>query len=359
MSDTLYARLNQPHRDNLIWLRLFAAVMVIYGHSYALSPQVPMQFDLIARALPGTYAGAFGVDLFFLLSGILITHSWSKTTDVWRFASARIRRIYPGLLVCTALSALVLGPLMSTLSVSQYFGNLQWLYYWLGNGTLYSMSYQLPGVFAANPYPIAVNGSLWSLKIEVMCYAAVLIAGLVVRQMARHGAQHIAQYRLLAKALLGILLVLCALALLSPPTGLFKFSPEVPRAVGYFALGAALSVNAQHIRLSVRWWLIVLPLAWVAANYLDPNQLPAAVARACFLTAFLMLCGYCLKPLRPPVFGDASYGLYLYGFPVQQSLMQLFPQWSPLQLTFPSAALALLCGIASFHLVEQRFLKRS
>ncbi len=346
MPASLYDRLNQPHQDNLIWLRLFAAAMVIYGHSYALSPQSPMQFDLIARAIPGTYAGAFGVDLFFLLSGILITHSWFKTNSSTRFASARIRRIFPGLVVCVVLSATVLGPLMSELDIAHYFADGRWLRYWLGNGSLLDMNYELPGVFLANPYPRVVNGSLWSLKVEVLCYAAVLVAGLVLQRIA------------VPRAAQSLALFMSVLFLLSPLMRQLPLSAEVPRAAAYFALGALLSINAKHITLNGAVWSAILVLAWSGANYLDPNQLPAACARAFALASFLMLCGYCIKPWSPPVFGDASYGVYLYGFPIQQSLMQLFPTWGPLQLTFPSLALALACGIASFHWVEKRYLRR-
>lgn len=69
----------------------------------------------------------------------------------------------------TLLSALILGPVVTSLTLGAYFSNPEFFRYF-GNmiGWVY---YFLPGVFLDNPLPRTVNGQLWTLQPEFWCYA--------------------------------------------------------------------------------------------------------------------------------------------------------------------------------------------
>jgi peptidoglycan/LPS O-acetylase OafA/YrhL len=131
--------------NNFDFLRQFAAFCVIVGHSQSL-------------------VSTFGVQIFFAVSGFLVTESWLRGPKIGSFLKKRTSRIFPGLMVCILLTALVMGPLLTRLPVGEYFDHPGTLLY-LKNIFL-SPVYFLPGLFEGNTYPNAVNGSLWSLPVE-------------------------------------------------------------------------------------------------------------------------------------------------------------------------------------------------
>ncbi|ELW9531216.1 acyltransferase [Burkholderia cenocepacia] len=157
------------HKNNFDFLRLLAAFAVLYSHQHAL-----VGLPEPTLGLPDSL-GAFGVSIFFSISGYLIAQSWERDPNLLRFATKRVLRIWPALLVVTVLAAFVLGPIVSDLPVATYFQDpLVWKY--LDNLRL-RMTFQLPGVFTTNPFPNSVNGSTWTIPVEVRWYVYLSIAG--------------------------------------------------------------------------------------------------------------------------------------------------------------------------------------
>ena len=166
------------HKNLFDLLRLVAATMVLWSHAYALT----------GNPSPGWFGnalGTLGVKIFFIISGLMITRSWLDDPRLWAFTMRRVLRIMPGLILVVVVCAFVMGPLVTTLPVGEYFRSYGTRFY-LWNILLFPI-YNLPGVFAGNIYPIAVNGSLWSLPAEVCMY--ILTPLVLGRQpaMARAG----------------------------------------------------------------------------------------------------------------------------------------------------------------------------
>ena len=159
------------HHNNLTALRWFAACLVLYGHAFVF---LGLPEPLFLQWVP---MGPLGVYIFFAISGYLVAQSWQRDPNVPRFLAKRALRIFPGLLVCTLLSVLVLGPWLTTLDMATYWRNEHTRGYFT-NVALY-MTYHLPGVFAQNKLPHAVNGSLWSLPVEFFMYLLLAFLGLV------------------------------------------------------------------------------------------------------------------------------------------------------------------------------------
>ena len=111
------------------------------------------------------------VGVFFVISGYLISGSWERRPQLPRYLTNRVLRIIPGLFLVVVVSAFVLGPLVTTLAAGDYFTD-GGTYSYLRNAVLIP-NYALPGVFAGNPFPGAVNGSLWTLPAEFACYLVV------------------------------------------------------------------------------------------------------------------------------------------------------------------------------------------
>jgi peptidoglycan/LPS O-acetylase OafA/YrhL len=156
-------------RNGLDTLRLLAALMVMWGHAFALHG------DGIGY---GLHAERAGVGIFFLISGCLVTQSWGRDPNVLRFAARRALRIMPALVIVVALTDFVLGPFVTSLPTGDYLRDAgTWAY--LRWAVLIPGSFQLPGVFPHNPGSGVANGSLWTLPLEAFCYALVAAAGLL------------------------------------------------------------------------------------------------------------------------------------------------------------------------------------
>jgi peptidoglycan/LPS O-acetylase OafA/YrhL len=160
-------------RNHFHLIRLIAAWLVIWSHAWAITGTAGN--DHFARLTLSRSAGAFAVDVFFVISGFLVAASVQR--HPWReFLLARALRLYPALIVCVALTVVVLGPLLTT--APEYWSDPRtWRYLW-ANATLWRAEFWLPGVFETLPRT-AINGSLWTLPIEGRLYLALFLAALL------------------------------------------------------------------------------------------------------------------------------------------------------------------------------------
>ena len=320
--------------DNFLPLRHLAAWLVIYGHSYPLGNNVLEQKDVLHAWLPGFSISRCAVFLFFAISGYLLTSSLLRHPSVLRYAWHRVLRIYPAYLVCLLLCVLALGACFTTWPLADYFLAPETREHLHHNLIPTSFVWTLPGVFENNPYPGVVNGSLWSLGLEVRWYfwLGLLLALGVVRR------------RLVFTLVVGAWLLHTA----------WQTIQGVPDPLGYrvlaqtFLLGALAAQWGRHLRPSHLWAMAALVLLWLAraGDWLDLAMPLAAV----LLTLW---AAYRVPRLRWPGNRDYSYGIFLYGFPVQQAVMATWPLLSPLALCAVSTVLVLPCALASWHLIER------
>jgi peptidoglycan/LPS O-acetylase OafA/YrhL len=159
---------NMKHANSFDFARISAALLVLYSHAFA-----------IGGAPEPTIAGfcslgSLGLFIFFSISGYLVSMSWLSDGSGVRFAIRRALRIFPALTVVILLSTFVLGPIVTTVPMQVYLHHPA-TYRYLANIGLY-VSYYLPGSFEHVPIPNAVNGSLWSLPVEVLMY--IILGGL-------------------------------------------------------------------------------------------------------------------------------------------------------------------------------------
>ena len=328
-------------RNNFDALRMAAALMVLFSHSYVLSGREAAEFLARHTGLDGF--GGLGVSIFFVISGFLVTASFDRSGNAPAYFAFRLLRILPALAVATTLTALALGPAVTSLPTAAYLSDpAVWLYV-LRNVLLYPVTYLLPGVFADNPYPHAVNGSLWTLRLEFTCY--LLIPLLDWRRLLRPGVV----------AALSVLLAGAYLAMTwigperAPPMALLG-----ARFGFLFLAGAALYYRREAA------WLRRWPVpALAAAAFLVSAPFEPAAMLVTPLALPILVIAFALRPL-PGVsslsrYGDFSYGVYIYAFPVQQLWMQLL---GPERLgVWAFTGLTLLCVLplaaASWVLVEK------
>lgn len=321
-------------RDNNFQLiRLAAAAAVVFFHSYALT--IHWTDEPLWRLIPELNFAVLGVGSFFVISGFLVTQSWLSRSRVAPFVAARMLRIYPALIAAVVFTV-VLAWASSALDAASFFGNAQTLDYALHVTPAWEMRYRLPGAFAANPVPHDVNGSLWTLPVELRLYVAVLVAG-VAGLLAR---------RVLWLAVLSALFVLFVLR---PDWFPMPLDTVTRNLVLLFALGSLAYVWRSAIPVS-------LAIAGVAVLLVILN--PAGLARGALmlpLLAYLVLVAAYHPWLSWPAFnrvGDYSYGVYVYAFPIQQMLVERIPLIEPLPLFALALPLTLVVAAFSWHCVE-------
>lgn len=320
---------------NLETLRLIAASSVIFSHSFLIVDGNESREPL--HAATGAIVGALGVVVFFIISGMLVAQSFERTRNTLDYLWKRFLRIYPAYFV----SLIVVGLLIA-------------LPYWSGEPTLrtfvhYLFDFGRLHVFGVEPpvqfYPgwvgTVLNGSLWTIPIEVGCYIILATAGML--SLLRIGPM----------VILFVAGTVCLVfAKAQPETYLVNLAWGVPP----FAAGVLMYL--LHSRLSWRPRPVLLLLCAIllvvegGLHILDwAASLPIAVLILGLATTTRVALGSAAK------FGDFSYGTYLYGWPIEQVIRATFGTISPWLLTAIALPLAIAAGALSWHLVEKHALR--
>jgi peptidoglycan/LPS O-acetylase OafA/YrhL len=324
--------------NNFDILRLTAALAVIIGHAYAIAPQPPLQ-DGILTLTKIDFSGAMAVKFFFFLSGVLVTNSIISNPDPFHFLLKRACRIFPGLLVCLLVTVLVVGPLFTTLPLKEYFIASDTWKYLRHNFFLHDIVWRLPGVFESSD--VGINGSLWTLPFEALCYVylAVLYGSGLLKNKIVFNA---------------VFLVLICVALLSPAylPPYFAANPGSQPLVACFSTGALYAFNKDWIRIHVYYVI----LAWLFVYLLDKSPVyPFLFYGALFYTSlFAASRDFVVRRLHLPF--DASYGIYVYGYVIQQCVRHVLPDIGVHGNQLVSCLIAVPVGIASWYLVEKPFI---
>jgi peptidoglycan/LPS O-acetylase OafA/YrhL len=312
--------------NNFNALRFWAATAVVWAHSYPLSAGQPDPLDV----LTGHQAdiGAIAVAAFFAISGYLITQSYQRTQSPIRYSWARSLRIFPALIVVLFLTAFLLGPVVTQLPLREYFSDRHTYTYILKNIPVFQNQYNLPGVFAENPYPDSVNGSLWTLPPEFRCYVIILAIGM------------------LSLLRVSVILTTMALAIIAG-----KLAGTEWRLTLCFLSGSLFLLSGARPSKALSG---ICAVVLVGSIFVGMFKLALATAGA-YLVLSCGLAGF--KIPYPSRYGDLSYGIYIYAFPVQQTLAHLLgpvPWIIGLAISLP--IIFVLAGL-SWRLIEAPALK--
>ncbi|MFP3556262.1 acyltransferase [Paraburkholderia sp. SIMBA_049] len=329
MLDQLLRRGN----NNADLLRLIAATAVIWGHAYALVP-VPGVNEPLRNLLGFDYSGSLAVKFFFFLSGILVTNSWLTKPNAIRFASARLFRIFPLLIVSALITIVIMGPALTSLSAYEYFHHRSELRQVLFHPYI---EYVLPGVFGHALYP-QVNGSIWTIKYELMLYALLLGAGMC----------GLFRFRLAAAVVLVAVIVVCMIW----PNGITVIGlPNVNKGgqlPAFFAFGSLLALYKERVRIEGR---LCVGLAVLAFTVRHGSAFEYVFLPAFFITALWVMSLDMVKSIRLP--GDFSYGVYVFGWPVQNTFANIFPHSGIHGNQIMTFACAFLLAVGSWFLIEK------
>lgn len=323
-------------------LRLMLSIAVLVWHSFYVTvvPDSPPFTQVWTHPAVKPVLRAI-LPMFFFLGGFLVAGSAFRLRNTYNFLLFRFFRIVPALLVEVAFSAIILGALLTTLPLAEYFSHPQFWRYFLN--VVGFVQYQLPGVFKSNPNDI-VNVNLWTLPPDFHSYgvlAVLMFSGFLFSRKRFFGV-------FLAGS--AIFVALLFFRYNWGDSGRMFVAPVV--LVYAFMLGVFCYVYADRIPFNRTLGLLsALGLSLLAYKH----TLVLGVVAACYLTLVIGFTDLRNFPLVRH--GDYSYGVYLYGFPIQQAIWLFVPLgrewWFNFLLALPAT---FLFSVASWHWIEKPFL---
>jgi peptidoglycan/LPS O-acetylase OafA/YrhL len=341
LGDVAYSRDN-----NFNLIRLLAAYAVLFSHSFVLVTGKGSD-EPFMDTIPYSLAG-IAVDIFFVTSGFLITGSLLRRPGFFNYFKARVLRIYPALIVNNAIVVLIVAPLLTTLTLQEYFQHpTPWRYLW-ENSTLilHGMYHFLPGMFADNPFPDVINGSLWTLTYEMTSYIVIALFWAIAVLIFKSN-----------RKVMGFLVIALTVAALTlfymSKLGEIKFSQSY-RLYFFFFCGASMFMLKDYIALKHSYATIAAILVGITVflpDYFHFVYTP--------LLGYLTLyCAYVPggKVREFNKVGDYSYGVYIYAFITQQSLRYLYPEISIAEMVIYATLIVLPLSMLSWHLIEKKAL---
>lgn len=316
--------------NNFDFLRFAAAALIVFTHAYALR----LGYVGIENNDPIMLVAQAGLAALLVTSGYLIAMSWESTASALRFAWKRLLRVIPALALAVLITLFVVGPLLTSLPPEDYFAAL------FSPAALFTAPYfedgSVIGLFQENPWTY-VNGSLWTIPVEVFMYGVVALLG-TAGLLHRWGA-------------------IPALAAVNVLVWMYWFDdPRMAkvRFTLYFLIGAYLYIHRHRIpyRPVIAGALLLL----LVLSTMTPYPTVAGVIAIPYLTIYA-------AHLPIPYLGafgragDFSYGIYIYHYPVQQALIQITANALLLPALFGlSFAVTFALAFLSWHFVEKRAL---
>lgn len=336
------ATILDPRGNSFTLVRLMAALAVIVSHASEITSARGAPQPL--SGLTPYNLGQHAVNAFFVISGLTLAQSLAHKPDLTRFLAARVLRIFPALIVYGLVFSFIVGPFLTSLAWGDYFSDARTYLYPIASPFLFADAPPPPGLFETVPVAGIANEPLWTIRYELFAYLCLAL--------------------------------LAAVGLFPNPTGLLLSGLAV---FFYFVLIEAFPEVADSIvaleslaRFGFCFMIGVLAYAFRDRIVLSPALLTAFAALAWLLNdtvmaraAYLILVAYLVLVLGSGSYGaigrwtrsnDISYGTYLYGWPIQQTLMVAFPGMAASANMAAALMLAPIAGLLSWRFVERRTL---
>ena len=314
--------------NNFDIVRLVLAFVVVFVHCYDLSGHQPL-----LRLIPHLLNAHVAVQGFFAISGFLIFASYERCASLSEYYANRAWRILPGYWMATIFC----------LGIAFSMGHFHVWKFLLGNLTFANFIQPgIPGVFDSNPGSDAMNGALWTIKIEVMFYIAVPMIVWLCRRMQRD-------------AVLWTLFA-ASVAFRVIFQDYEKWTVQLPGQLSYFMIGAIIYYHLDFFQKQGKWMMLAAAVCYGLHSYTGwfwPR--PAAIA-ALTLGASLLL-----PQIKGPTrWGDFSYGTYILHWPIVQITVSfgLF-NVHPLGALILTVTIIAIAAVFSWFVVEKPSLAHS
>jgi peptidoglycan/LPS O-acetylase OafA/YrhL len=332
------------HTNNFDFLRVSLAIFVMIAHLVILTnsssfAEVVDIFDNMAE---------LAVDAFFIVSGFLIFMSFERSSSIKSYAIKRVQRIYPAYITVVLVTAFVLFSI-SNKSIDQYF-SIEWIKYLLSNASFLNFLHNwLPGVFENNALQ-AVNGALWTIKIEVMFYISVPLISIFILRRSRFKG-------LIAVYLFSVIYSITCfyLAQDNDKSIYMLLQRQLPGQLAFFISGAFLYYYFEEFKENIFIYLTLALFGIFISSFFKYSfifPISFAVVVIYFATILKYLGNWGKH-------GDFSYGIYIWHFPIIQTFITLgWFKSSPILAVIGSVFTVFIFAYISWNFVEKPFLRK-
>lgn len=324
--------------NNLSLIRFISAIFVIVCHAYPLS-QGKNFVDPLLEISNGTISfGSMAVAVFFISSGLLITKSIEKYNKAHIYFRARIIRIIPPLAFTTIISVIILGVFFSKLNIYDFFVSTA-TYKYLLNMILIPI-HSLPGVFTSNVYGGVVNGALWTLPVEFMCYILLFFTyklGLIKNKYFKYTVFPI----IIIFVMMNLVKNQFIMVLISYTQPVFMFY----MGVLFYVYSDRISLNLKYFLLSVIGFIITVVIGYAWSGLLF------------FFPYIIIYLSFGINQIHDFAnnLGLISYGIYLCAFPIQQIVVAMQGgSMNPITNLIISTPIAIIVGIIIYYFSEYK-----
>jgi peptidoglycan/LPS O-acetylase OafA/YrhL len=337
-------------QNNFDFLRILFATLVFIHHlclltsSKAFDPLFQFVYPFSSQSVPG----------FFIVSGFLIFMSYENSKTLKAYIEKRVRRIVPAYFFVIIFTASI-GVFLTSLSWYQYITNPALFKYLLANLTLLNFLYpSLPGVFDKNPFNSGVNGSLWTIKVEVMFYIVVPLIAILLRKFDK----------LLVILIIYVLSFIYkeGMSLLAYQTGhkfFIELGWQLPGQLSFFMSGCLIYYYLEIFRDKYKYFLIPSTTIMIINGFTQSKFLPINFLVPISLATIVISIALFTPPLKIfSKYGDFSYGAYIYHYPIIQVFISLGIFQINNYLAFLLVVILLiLSSYCSWHWLEKPFLE--
>ncbi|HWK05314.1 MAG TPA: acyltransferase [Puia sp.] len=336
MSFTLENAIERKN-NNFDFIRLVASLAVIFGHSFYIFLTNGYS-EPFKQILVDNYSGSIAVYIFFFLSGIFISSSFVNSKNLAHFVLMRVFRIWPALITCILITVFIIGPIFTTYTLHKYFFDTQTWKYLFKNCLMLRFEPRIQSVFANNHLNEALNGSLWTLPMEITCYMIVFIFGLA----------GVFKHRMTVILGVVVLILVCH---------------YLPRLKGYlfinvqtkFFFAGILSFTFKDYIILNRKLAIGIIFAACVFYFLYFRLFEGVFYIALIYGMLILATSKIVRKIKLP--GDYSYGIYIYGYLIQQIIAHLFPNIKAYPSMLLTVPLSVIAGMISWHYIESPAIK--
>lgn len=334
---------NERLHNNYDFLRVFAALSITFTHSYNLLKQDADEVLMILTNQKIDFSFV-GLCIFFSISGYLIAKSAVTSPSFKNYLWKRFLRIQPLLVVVCILSVFILGPMFTSFNTVDYFKNINAYTYFRNVMPLFGIQFGLPEVFNNNIAEPGINGSMWTLVVEERLYLIIGLLFLLKGNKKKWFAYFV-----------GILNFVWLIH------NVFFNHHLIEYLNGAHIFYALIFLNAScfyllNINFNIKPLLFLFgaPVILFLAQFSSLNESIQVITIPLLVFAFAHV-----KAVTNHIgkYGDFTYGIYIFSFPVQQILIALkLVNNNPLLLFFFTLLIVIPMAILSWHLVEKKML---
>lgn len=307
----MYVSKENFKNNNFNAIQFVMALFVIYSHSFSLGAGTAQGEVIKWLTSERLSAGSLAVSVMFIISGYLVSASYDNSKSVVQYLKNRIFRVYPALITVVVLSTFVIGPCVTTLPLKEYFANSM-TYQYLRTILLRPVYYYLPGVFEGNVHAGSVNGALWTLPYQCAFYLMLGLLGLL--GLLKHKSVSLTLFVAFSYAHLrqGSLFPGINNVFGIPLTQWLYLGMYFTAGMTAYAYRDKISLNKSGAMTSV----LLLLFGWFIAKEFY-------ISTSVFGTYIILYLAYCTKQVHFSM-ASLSYGIYIFGFPVQQLVTNAF-----------------------------------